>query len=103
MVLQLHRTITRSLFRSAARVVQNQLREYLENSLLHSHVKIEVPTESAEHVCQNASAAYPSFQMNHCSVSSYGLHIKCDWNGRPSLRARVSAASLSQFVFFCNS
>jgi hypothetical protein len=56
------------LFRSAARIVQCQLREFLENHPLRrfSHVGVELwlPAESARYRRPNASVAYPQFQRN---------------------------------------
>jgi hypothetical protein len=66
-------------FHSAARVVQYQLREYLENRPLRgfAHVSVELgaPAESAGHRCPNASVADPRFQRNRCGF--LGLNIKC--------------------------
>jgi hypothetical protein len=80
-------------FRSAARVVQCQLRDYSENrprrGLAHVGVELGVP-ESAGHMRPNASVADPRFQGNRCGV--FGLHIKCDWDEKPCRRAGVSAA-----------
>jgi hypothetical protein len=81
-------------FRSAARFVQCQLRDYLENRLrrgfAHVGVELGVPAESIGHRRPNASIADPCFQRNCCGV--FGLHIKCDWDGKPCRRAGVSAA-----------
>jgi hypothetical protein len=46
--------------------------------------------ESARHMSPNASFADPHFQRNCCGV--FGLHLKCDWDGKPCRSARVSAA-----------
>jgi hypothetical protein len=70
-------------FRSAARVVQCQLQEYLENRPLrgfaHVGVELGVPAESAGHRRPNASVANPRFQRNCCDSSC--LDINCDGDG----------------------
>ena len=85
-------------FRSAARVVQRQLREDLENrprrGFAHVGVELVVPAQAAGHRRTNASVAEPRFQGN--SRGFFGLNIKCeslcDWDGKPCRRAGVSAA-----------
>jgi hypothetical protein len=81
-------------FRSAARVVQCQLREYMGNrprrGFAHVGVELGVPAESAGHRCPNASVADPRFQRNRGGF--FGLNIKCDWDGNPCRRAGVNSA-----------
>ena len=81
-------------FRSAARVVQRQFREDLENrpwrGFAHVGVELGVPAQSAGHMRPNASVADPRFQRNRCGVLS--LHIKCNWDGVSCRRARVNVA-----------
>jgi hypothetical protein len=77
-------------FRSAARVVQCQLREYLENrpqrGFAHVGVELGIPAESAGHTRPNASVADPCFQRNCCDASC--LDIKCDGDVKPCQRGR---------------
>jgi len=81
-------------FRSAARVVQRQLREDLENrpwrGFAHVGVELGVPAQSAGHRRTNASVAEPRIQRNRCDASC--LDIKYDWDGKPCRRAGVNAA-----------
>jgi hypothetical protein len=59
--------------------------------LFHAaYVELGVPAESAGHRRPNASVTDPRFERNCCGV--FGLHIKCDWDGKPCLGAGVSAA-----------
>jgi hypothetical protein len=64
-------------FRSAARVVQRQLQEYLENrpwrGFAHVGVELGVPIQSAGHMRPNASVAVPRFQRNRCDF--FGLNF----------------------------
>jgi hypothetical protein len=72
-------------FRSAAHVVQCQLREYLESSpwrgFAHVGVELVVPAESAGHRRPNASVTDPRSQRNCCDASC--LDIKCNGDGKP--------------------
>ena len=81
-------------FRSAARVVQRQFREDLENrpwrGFAHVGVELGVSAQSAGHRRTNASVAEPRIQRNRCGV--FGLKIKCNWDGQPCRRAGVNVA-----------
>ncbi len=81
-------------FHSAARVVQRQLRECLENrpwrGFAHVGVELGVPAQSAGHMRPNASVADPLFQRTRCGV--FCLKIKCNWDGQPCRRARINVA-----------
>ncbi len=81
-------------FRSAARIVQRQFREDLENrpwrGFAHVGVELGVSAQSAGHRRTNASVAEPRIQRNRCGV--FSLNIKCNWDGLPCRRARVNVA-----------
>ena len=81
-------------FRSAARVVQRQRREYLNNlprrGFAHVGVELRVPAQSTGHRCPDASVADPRFQRICCHGS--GLNITRNWDGTSSRRTTVSTA-----------
>ena len=81
-------------FRSAARVVQRQLREDLKNrprrGFAHVGVELVVPAQAAGHRRTNASVAKPRIQG--CRGDASCLDIKYDWDGKSCRRAGVNAA-----------